>query len=234
VARRRIGEATIAALVGSYGNVGYMGPGLALATLGATAAIPIALIFCFDTLLLFTLVPFLMAFRGRQPISVVVAARQVLRQIVLNPLLIATALGVASAAASFHPPVALERLLQFLQGAAAPCALFTLGVTVALRPFQRPPWDVPLLVLIKLVLQPCVLFVLLSLFGITDPVWAGTALLMAALPPALNVFVFARHYDRWIEPASASVLLGTLMSVATLTTVMWMVKTGNVPQLLLR
>jgi hypothetical protein len=30
------------------------------------------------------------------------------------------------------------------------------------------------------------------------------------------------------------VLLGTLVSVVTLTTVMWMVKTGNLPQLLFR
>ena len=55
---------------------------------------------------------------------------------------------------------------------------------------------------------------------------------MAALPPALNVYVFARQYDAWIEQASSSVLFGTLASVATLTTVMWLAKTGNLPQLL--
>ncbi len=231
---RRIGEATIAALAGSYGNVGYMGPGLALATLGAQAATPIALIFCFDTLFLFSAVPFLMALRGQQPISLGAAALQVLRRITLNPLVIATAVGVLSAALHFHPPVALERLLQFLQGAAAPCALFTLGVTVALRPLRRPSGDVPVLIFIKLIVHPVVLFVLLSVLHVTDPVWTGTALLMAALPPALNVFVFARYYDRWIEPASTAVLLGTLVSVLTLTTVMWMVKTGNLPPLLFR
>jgi predicted permease len=232
--RERIGEATIGALAGSYGNVGYMGPGIALATVGTQAAVPIALIFCFDTLLLFSLVPFLMALRSREPIGFLGAAGQVARRIVLNPLVIATAVGVLSAALHFRPPVALERLLQFLQGAAAPCALFTLGVTVALRPLQRVPWEVPILVFIKLLVHPVVLFFFISLMGVSDPVWVGTALLMASLPPALNVFVFARHYDRWIEPASSSVLLGTLVSVATLTTVMWMVKTGHVPPLWFR
>ncbi len=33
--------------------------------------------------------------------------------------------GVGSAGVRFQPPVALERLLQFLQNAAAPCALLT-------------------------------------------------------------------------------------------------------------
>ena len=60
IRRGHIAESTIAGLAGGYGNIGYMGPGLALATLGPAAAVPVALIFCFDTLLLFTLVPFLM------------------------------------------------------------------------------------------------------------------------------------------------------------------------------
>src|SRR5690348_9044974 len=52
-------EATLAALAGAYGNVGYMGPGLALAVLGAKAAAPTALIFCCDSIFLFTIVPLL-------------------------------------------------------------------------------------------------------------------------------------------------------------------------------
>jgi malonate transporter len=57
---------------------------------------------------------------------------------------------------------------------------------------------------------------------------------MAALPPALNVFVLARQYNSWLDPASASVLVGTLLSVATLTTVMWLVQHGVVDRFLLR
>ena len=48
-------------LAGAYGNIGYMGPGLALATVGAQAAAPVALIFCFETLLFFSLLPLMMA-----------------------------------------------------------------------------------------------------------------------------------------------------------------------------
>ena len=137
--RRNMGEATIAGLSGAYGNIGYMGPGLALATLGAGANVPVALIFCFDTLLLFALVPFLMTLSAPRHQSLAATALEVVRRIVLHPFIIATALGVASAAIHFEPPVALDRLMQFLQNAAAPCALFALGVTVALRPMQTHP-----------------------------------------------------------------------------------------------
>jgi hypothetical protein len=37
-----------------------------------------------------------------------------------------------------------------------------------------------------------------------------------------------------VEPASGSVLLGTLLSVATLTTVMWLVQQGALTQALHR
>jgi malonate transporter and related proteins len=232
VMRGKVGDSTIAGLAGGYGNIGYMGPGLALATLGAEAAVPVALIFCFDTLLLFSLVPFLMALASPQKKSVASVAMEVVKRIATNPLVIATVAGIASAALHFQPPVALDRLMQFLQNASAPCALFTLGVTVALRPLKKMPWEVPFLTLVKLALHPAIVFVLLSLFGPFGQTWVYTAVLMAALPPALNVFVFARQYDTWVEQASSAVLIGTVVSVVTLTSVLWMVKTHTLPALL--
>ena len=65
IARRGdLAAATVAAVAGGFGNVGYMGPGLALAAIGPDAAVPVALIFSFDALLIFTLVPLLMAVSG--------------------------------------------------------------------------------------------------------------------------------------------------------------------------
>jgi malonate transporter len=33
----------------------------------------------------------------------------------------------------------------------------------------------------------------------------------------------------WVEEASGSILIGTMVSVFTLTTVMWLVQTGRLP-----
>src|SRR4051794_29445047 len=173
--RRNMAEATIAGLSGAYGNIGYMGPGLALATLGPAANVPVALIFCFDTLVLFALVPFLMTLSEPQHKSFAATAFEVIKRIVLHPFIIATVLGVASAAVHFEPPIALDRLMQFLQNAAAPCALFALGVTVALRPMQRIPAEVPFTIFVKLFLHPAAVLLLLSLLGPFDATWVYTA-----------------------------------------------------------
>ena len=229
--RGSVADATLAGVAGGLGNVGYMGPGLALATLGPEAAVPVALIFSFDALLIFTLVPLLMALGGASKAGIGRAILDVARSIFLNPLLIAAALGVGAAALHIEPPLAIARLLEFLYTSAAPCALFALGVTVALRPASRMFPDVPLLAAVKLVVHPALVLALLPTFGSFNATWVGTAVLMAALPPALTAFVFARQYDTWIEHASSVVLFGTLFSVVTLTAVMWLVQTGALPQI---
>jgi malonate transporter and related proteins len=220
-------EATLAGLSGAYGNIGYMGPGLALAVLGSKAAAPTALIFCCDSIFLFSAVPLLIELTDRDHPSLLHAFGVVLRQIVSNPLIMSAGAGAVVAAFHLHLPVAIDNMLVFLQNAAAPTALFVLGVTVALRPFKRIPWEVPGVIAVKLLIHPFAALGLMLLFGPFAQPWAATAVLMASLPPALNVFVIARQNDTWIEPASVAVLIGTFASVVTLTSVMWLIQSGR-------
>src|SRR6476620_4251704 len=82
VGRLSLREATLAGLAGGYGNIGYMGPGLALAVLGTKAAAPTALIFCCDSIFLFTIVPLLIALTDREHKSALHTLGIVVRQIV--------------------------------------------------------------------------------------------------------------------------------------------------------
>ncbi|MGE5157462.1 MAG: AEC family transporter [Gemmatimonas sp.] len=220
-------EATLSGLSGAYGNIGYMGPGLALAVLGTKAAAPTALIFCCDSIFLFTIVPLLIELTDRDHPSVLHALGVVGRQIAFNPLIVSAVAGALAAAFHIHLPVAIDNTLLFLQNAAAPTALFVLGVTVALRSFKQVPWEVPGVIAIKLLIHPLVAFTLMLLFGPFAQPWAAVAVLMASLPPALNVFVIARQNDAWVEQASVAVLIGTFASVVTLTSVMWFIQTGR-------
>src|SRR5262245_20565970 len=107
--RLTLREATLAGLSGGYGNIGYMGPGLALAVLGTKAASPTALIFCCDSIFLFTIVPLLIELSDRDHPSIVHAFAVVLKQIVLNPLIMSAVFGAAVAALHIELPVALDR-----------------------------------------------------------------------------------------------------------------------------
>jgi len=227
IGRLSFREATLAGLSGGYGNIGYMGPGLAVAVLGAKAAAPTALIFCCDSIFLFSIVPLLIAVTDGKHRPLLHTLGLVVRQIAFNPLIMSACAGALAAGLHIHPPVAIDNMLLFLQNAAAPVALFALGVTVALRPFGRVPWEVPGVIAVKLLIHPLIVIGLMLLLGPFAQPWAATAVLMASLPPALNVFVIARQNETWIEPASVAVLIGTFASVVTLTSMMWLLQTGR-------
>ena len=206
-----------------------MGPGLTIASLGQGAIVPTALIFVFDTILLFTLVPIVMALGGKDGMNVGATAWYIVKRVVTHPFNIATAVAIAAAATHYQPPVAIDTMLTFLKNAAAPCALFTMGVTVALRKVNRIPGEIPILLLIKLVIHPLIVWVLLSWLGNFEREWMFTAVLMAALPPALNVFVIANQYHVYVERASTAILVGTLASVGTVTPLLLMVAHDSIP-----
>jgi len=221
--------ATIQAVLGSYSNIGYMGPGLTLAALGSKAAVPTALIFVFDNALLFTLVPFLMAMGSSGRLNVWETTKLVIWRVVSHPFNIATFVAVLAAYFQIKVPTPVDTMITYLKNAAAPVALFTLGVTVALRPLTSVPFEVPAHLLVKLVVHPLIVLVLLSLIGGFEREWVFAAVLMAALPPALNVFVLARQYDVYVERASTGILVGTLVSTLTVTGLLYLIATDTLP-----
>jgi len=228
-AGRNVAESTIKSLAAAYGNIGYMGPGLALLVFGPEAAVPVALIFCVENIVHFAVAPMMMALSGGEKSAPLQLAWSVLRKIVLHPFIIATAAGVAAAFFHLRPPLPIERLLEYLSGAAAPCALFAMGVTLALRPLKRIPHELAPIAFLKLIVHPLLCYVVLSWLGNFSEIWLFSAVLLAALPTATNVFVLAQQYHVWVERASASILLTTCISVVTVTSLLYLIKGGMLP-----
>lgn len=217
IRRSNTAESAIQALSGTFGNIGYLGPPLALAAFGPTAGVPVALIFCVENALFFTFTPLLMALHSRGEARWLHTIWHILRSIFTHPFIVATLVSIAAAWAQWQPPAAIDKLLSSLATSAAPCALFAMGVTAALRPLKRIPVETVYLVPIKLLLQPLLAYSLLSLIPDLPQVWLLSAVLMAALPTATNVFVLAQQYGYWEQRASSIIVLSTVASTVTIT-----------------
>lgn len=226
---KRIGESTVQALAAAYGNIGYLSPGLALGAFGPTAGLPLALIFAFENMLHFIVAPALMALDGQNARPPRLLAADALRRIVTHPFILATVAGFIAAATQFAAPAPIQKMIDSLSVAAAPCALFAMGVTLALRPLRRAPADIGLLALLKLGVLPGIMYLAMSATGNYPVVWVETAVLLAALPTATNVFVIAQQYGIWQERASATVLITTVISVVSVSTVILLLKSGALP-----
>lgn len=224
--------AVIAAIQGtsaSFGNVGYMGLPLAVAFFGKEAAVPAALIFCFDCALQFVLTPLLVtlgARNGAQRTRLGPALFAALKTILIHPFIIATAAGVAGSALALDFPILVENFLQMISRAAGPAALFALGVMLGLRRFANIGGEFPSIILVKLVLHPILTYNMLILLGPFDPLWISVAIMMAALPTATNAFVLATQYRSYIEGASNAILVTTLLSAFTLPLIVYAARQG--------
>jgi malonate transporter and related proteins len=108
----RIHVAGLQASAASYGNVGYMGLILSVVAFGEAAAVPAILIFCFDILIQFALVPLAGAI-GTTAHGATKAelGGNIARSVLLHPFFVATAAGAASAAIDLQLPTALDSAL---------------------------------------------------------------------------------------------------------------------------
>ncbi|MBB3947554.1 hypothetical protein GGQ73_003522 [Rhizobium skierniewicense] len=224
IRRNSLADSTIQSFAGSYGNIGYMGPGLALLAFGDRAAVPVALIVCLENATHFITAPALMALAGGDKRSPLKLAGDVTKKVLTHPFILSVIGGFLVALMSWQPPQPVQQLVDYLAQSAAPCALFSMGVTLALRPLKRVPVEISYIVPAKLILHPLLAYIILSSFGSFDPVWISTAVLLAALPTATNVFVIGQQYEVWQERASATILISTVLSVFSVSLVLYVIR----------
>lgn len=223
--------AALQATAGSYGNVGYMGLPLAVAFFGPAAAVPAALVFCFDCAVQFVMTAFLatLAHERNEEAHWADVMVQVLRQVATHPFIVATALGVLASALAVELPGALATMLDMLMRAAGPTALFALGVTVGMRRFAGIGRDLFLVAGMKVLVQPVLAYAVLSLVPGLPSLWLHVAVMMAALPTASNAFILAGQYRSYVEGASTAVIVTTLVSAVTLPLLVYAISAGLLP-----
>nr|WP_245215928.1 AEC family transporter [Pararoseomonas baculiformis] len=219
VARRGLTESGLFAVNCAFGNTLMMGVPVTLATFGPEGIAPATAIVGLYSLLMLpltTIVAEMGMSAGASPLRVLATT---LRSVVRNPIVMAVLLGNVWAAFLPVPPPFLRRFLEILGGGTSPMLLFCLGAS--LRDFQiRRDWpDAMAINLLKLVVLPAVVWVIGRFAGLA-PLELAVAVIMAAMPTGANAFLMSRRYATGMERAGAAVLLGTMLSVVTLTLVL--------------
>jgi len=217
VFRRDGGDTVIGTFCSSYVNAGNLGLPIAAYAIGDTSVIA--------PMLLVQLV-------ALQPVGLAVldtmAARergeQSRRKIILtaltrpvrNPITIGSLVGVVLAVTGWHLPALVEGPVEMIGGVAVPAMLIAYGISLRTGPLPgrgENPVQLGVIVVLKLVLQPVVAWLVGAYaLGLTGtPLMA--VVIIAALPTAQNVFVFAVRYNKGLVLARDSVFLTTVLSV---------------------
>jgi len=217
-------ESGVLGLASAYPNYGYMGVPLAIMAFGHEAALPMALILLADTVVLLALVAIFVAPRQGH-FGVVIL--NIIRTMISNPLLVSVVVGVIFALFGLKLPEMVNGLVVMLSGAAAPTALFALGMTLYGQPLRNSVGEIGLITIYRLFAHPLLLMVIFFLFPGQDVLWMNVAILSACLPVAANVFMLAQHYQHYVGRAATSCLISTVIATVTVPIVLFLLIEGK-------
>ena len=203
-----------------WSNWGYMGFALIPAFLGS-AALPI--IVAAGMADVFVLLSVASALGGAGPgrSSVKAAVFGAVLRVAKNPMIWAVVLGAAGSAAGLTLPAAPDQLVRLLGSAAVPVALFAIGVSLYRPGVPVLQADVMMITGGKLLLQPYIAAVVaIYLFGLST-FEMQVLVLMAALPVAGSVFLFAERAGSGSEAISGAILVSTVLAFFSFSALCW-------------
>jgi malonate transporter and related proteins len=146
-----------------------------------------------------------------------------LRKLAGHPILIGIVAGALWRLTGLPLPAVVDVTTKLIGEAAAPCALFALGMTLNRYGLSAPPLLLGVMVFLKLVLQPAAVYLLAFHVIAMPPVWAAVAVLFAACPTGVNAYLLAQNYRSGEGLTAAAITLSTVCAAVTCTFWVWLV-----------
>ena len=133
-----------------------------------------------------------------------------------SPLLVATVAGLLTSASGVEIITPVANFFELLGKAFIPCALFSAGLFISSCSVKGEVKEITWLVSIKLLLHPLITWWMAFYLFDLDGILPVIAVLQAALPSGVPVFVLAQHYGTFVTQSSAVIVVSTLVSMLTL------------------
>ena len=135
--------------------------------------------------------------------------------ILTRPPIIAVVAGLGVSASGIAVPVTVTSFFALLGGAFVPCALFAAGLFIAGCSIRGASAEISWLVGAKLILHPLITWWLAFHVFELSILYATVAVIQAALPSGVPVFVLAQQYQTFVTRSSAVIAISTAISVLT-------------------
>lgn len=214
--RRQGAEPAIFGISAAFSNTIILGIPLVLQAYSEAAAVPLSLIVAFHSVLLFTATTVAAEAGIGGTVPGPALAGNILKGLVSNPILWGIGTGLALNLLGLSLPKLVDRLAEILGAAALPAALFALGANLSRFRLAGSLKEALLLSALKILVHPVLVWLLGTWVVPLRPLSLTVAVTIAALPTGINAYLFAARYQAGVPASSSTILISTLVSVATL------------------
>lgn len=214
--KRRAGESVAIGFSAYFTNTVLLGLPIIQRAYGDDALPLLFVIVGFHAPLLMSFGMIVMEFARRDGEPLGKAISQSLTRVLCNPLLIGISLGIAMNVSGFTLPEIIDDATKMLATAVLPAALFGLGGALVQYKL-RESWGQALFAsLLKLVVHPLIALIFAHYIFELSFELVRVAVLTAAMPSGLNVYIFATFYNRSTDVAANTVLQSTVLGVISI------------------
>lgn len=162
--------------------------------------------------------------RDGQPIGATL--KKALKSILGNSLMIAILAGVIVNISGFALPEAFTAAVNMIAGAAIPVALVGIGAALTKYQISAGISESMLVAVLSLIIHPAIAFGLSHYVFNLESNTVRAVVTLAAMPPGMNVYIFALMYDRAVSLAASAFLFCTILSIASIT--LWLYALSHV------
>jgi predicted permease len=209
--KRRPGEAVGVAFAAMFSNLVMLGLPISERAWGLDSLAPNYALVAVNAPICYLLGIIAMEFLRADGRGVAATSGIVVKAMFRNSLMIGIGLGFIVNLGGIGLPGALLGAIDLLAQAALPIALFALGGVLTRYKLSKSLGEAGLIVVLSLVVQPAITLLLswqLELPAATTK----SIVLMSAVAPGLNAYLFASMYNRGTEAAASAVLLSTMLA----------------------
>ena len=204
----------ITGMGGIFGNNVQLGIPIVALALGQNAMPTISVLIIFNVLLLWTTATACVEF-GRTGGNIdwrkfVTAMKGIFK----NPIVLGILIGSAWGLTGLHLPAVAEKTLEHVTSATTPMALLVVGMGLAQHSFRAALPKGCAISVMKLIVQPLLVYALCRLIGLGAMETQATTLL-SSLPVAINLYIMSVEFEAEEAMASNAIFVSTLISAVT-------------------
>jgi predicted permease len=211
---RGLASSAMAGTAASMTNTGFVALPILKALYGPPGVTTAAIATAFIAIAMFPVVIVLLEFGGLGDLKAA-NARKLMRAILINPVMISTAFGLIWSATGLTLPTAAGAYAGIFADALTPCALFSIGLGLALGDLKGFFGASALLTIVKLVLMPLAAYGVAVACGLNH-LYTVAAVVCSAVPTAKTAYMLSGEYHVEEAMVASTISISTLASIVTL------------------
>lgn len=223
--KRRPGESIAVGFSGTFSNLVLIGVPIVERAFGAQALPLVYGVIAFHAPSLYAVGMMSMEFArsdGRRFGQTVLIA---LKSMFANPLMIGIALGAIFNLLSIPLPMPVEDSIEMISKAAIPVALIGIGAALTRYQIKAEMSETIMVTVMSLILHPIIAFVMSYYVFELSMDYVRIVVLVAAMPPGMNIYIFALLYDRAVALSASTIVVATSASIITISGWLWFLGT---------